>query len=120
MSTTDGDGDCYLVAAQIATAGNAHPTAVLCHGTCTGHGPIEGIAFGHAWVEFEPIPGLVLVIEQSNGHDATLPRDTYYAAGECRDVTRYTPHEARQMMTTHGHYGPWPTTTPKDEHGTDH
>ena len=111
--TAEGDGDCYLVAAQIATAGNAHPTAMLCHGTCTGHGPIEGIAFGHAWVEFTPfdgISGFVLVVEQSNGHDATIDRDTYYEAVECRDVVRYTPDEARQMMTKHGHYGPWHTT----------
>lgn len=107
----NGDGDCYMVAAQIATAHNAHPTAMLCHGTCTGSGPIEGVAFGHAWVEFRPFDGIdrvVLVIDHSNGNEATFDRQTYYRAGECRDVTRYTPAEARAMLQRHRHYGPWP------------
>lgn len=111
------NGDCYVVAARLVTGDGAPEDALLCHGTCTGHGPIKGITFGHAWVEWYG-----MVVEQSNGHDAVLPRDVYYEAGRCREVVRYTPDEARRMMQKHGHYGPWegrfaPTT--EDTDGTD-
>lgn len=104
-------GDCYMVAANIVTAPRAFDIpegAILCHGTCTGRGPIAGIPFGHAWVEIEDgVTGGTFVIDRSNGNDGFIERSTYYALGECRDVVRYTAHEARTMMTTHGHFGPW-------------
>ena len=105
----NGDGDCYEVAARlVAFGGNVPEGAVLCHGTATGQGPIEGVEFGHAWVEYlHPILGLPMVIDKSNGNDWHGLAAVYYEAGECRDVIRYTADEARRMMVEHEHYGPW-------------
>jgi hypothetical protein len=110
------DGDCYMVAAGLVAWGGAPEGALLCHGTCTGHGPIAGVTFGHAWVETEDsVTGGTFVIEKANGNDVIVERDTYYAAGQCRDVRRYTAAEARAMMMQHGHFGPWHTPV-EEEH----
>lgn len=101
-SLPEANGDCYVVAGRMVALDHAPDDAVLCHGTCTGNGPIAGVEFGHAWVEWQG-----MVIERSNGHDAVLPRDIYYEAGECREIVRYTPAEARRMMQMFGHFGPW-------------
>ena len=104
------NGDCYMVAAKLVTDGGAPDGAVLCHGTCTGQGPIEGVAFGHAWVEYEGRVGpwpVTMVIDKSNGCNWHAPAPGYYSLGECRDVVRYTADEARAMMREHEHFGPW-------------
>lgn len=97
-----GEGDCYLVAGHLIMDADDADGYVLCHGTATGQGPIAGVAFDHAWVEKAG-----MAIDKSNGLDAILPVESYYAIGDVRDVVRYTPTEARQMMREHGHFGPW-------------
>lgn len=102
-------GDCYVVAGNLVTGfGEVPEGAVLCHGTAVGQEQIEGIEFGHAWVEYLcPATGMPVVIDKANGNDLTLPAVVYYKVGEIRDVTRYKPQEARAMMLKHKHYGPW-------------
>ncbi len=96
---TDG-GDCYAVAGRIALS--APDDHLLCHGTVTGRGKVSGIPFGHAWIEVGDE-----VIDKSNGLNARVHRDAYYALGQVWDVTRYTPAEARRLMGLTRHFGPW-------------
>lgn len=79
----------------------------LCHGTVVGTGgAVEGVAYGHAWVE---TPDGELVFDVSNGRDVTMSRADYYRAGTVheRTVRRYEPEEARRLLLAFGHWGPW-------------
>lgn len=53
-------GNCYSTA--VREAEKVGPEALVCHGTATGRGPLDGIPHGHAWVEIGD-----LVIDRSNG-----------------------------------------------------
>jgi hypothetical protein len=77
---------------------------VLVHGSCIGRGPIEGVRFGHAWVEIE---NLVIDTEKQ----VTMPKDLYYEAGQITDTHRYTRDEAIAMANKTGHFGCWHETT---------
>lgn len=72
----------------------------LCHGVAVGRGPIEGVRFGHAWVENERF-----VID--NG--GIVLRSTYYMTGQIRpaEVKRWTKHEATIEVLKQKYYGPW-------------
>ncbi len=88
-------GDCYLAAVK---------TAELVGGEVV-HGTVESEntpRHGHAWVELNGH-----VIDRSNGHDVCLPQQVYYRLGRAQDVRRYSPQEARTLMSLQGHYGPW-------------
>lgn len=97
----NGDGDCYEVAANMVLE---MPIRTLCHGTVTGQGPLEGVRFGHAWVELGEV-----VFDFSNGHSVVTTRTRYYEIGEIReeDVRRYSGVETYEMLVKHEHYGPW-------------
>lgn len=101
--TSDGDGDCYAVAGRDILFRDDSEGYVLCHGTVTGRGRIQGIRYGHAWIETQD----GLCIDKSNGLDAEMPRAAYYALGKVEQVRRYTPSEARRLMVRHKHFGPW-------------
>ncbi len=94
------NGDCYVVALRFVL--DHGQDFKLCHGSVIGTGPVEGIPFGHAWVEIND-----MVIDQANGNSMMLPKDIYYQAGNVKDVARYTISEARRMMIQHETYGPW-------------
>lgn len=106
----DGDGDCYVVAAHfMVDLPDAERSRYrLCHGTPLGRGPINGLRFGHAWVE-RTDGDHVTVIDRSNGSDLELPQSLYYAIGaiDPEEVKRYTAHEAILFMLETEHYGPW-------------
>jgi hypothetical protein len=127
-----GQGDCYEVALDFTVFGvpaeERHRYRVA-HGTPLGEGPIEGIRYGHAWIEHTaPIPErpdnvpftdeewedltrftAVTVIDKSNGNDVVMPRSLYYALGciDFESVRRYTFDEAGRHAVTTGVYGPW-------------
>jgi hypothetical protein len=94
-------GNCYEVAAK-AVLDDPTRRLILAHGTCTGYGPIKGVAYGHAWTELGGI-----VQERSNGNDLCVIRELYYAVGKCRSIHYYTQAEARRMVCKTGHWGPW-------------
>lgn len=96
------EGDCYHVAA-VLVAFEGFP-GLVCHGEATGQGAIEGVRFGHAWVEVDDT-----VFDFSNGGSHVLPRDRYYALGEIdeKEVRRYTKDETLAWMLKTHHYGPW-------------
>jgi hypothetical protein len=95
-----GKGDCYQVAARLALDRGL----TLVHGEVAGTGPLEGVRFGHAWVEDEDTG---VVIDYSNGRELVAPRAFYYAKGAVSDPVRYSAEEAARTMVVAGHYGPW-------------
>ena len=74
----------------------------LCHGIVHGQGPLEGIVFPHAWNEIGEY-----VLDESNGHDLLIDRQTYYAVGDIDTVYRYDFYEMAEMADRYGTYGPW-------------
>ncbi|MEO2157784.1 MAG: hypothetical protein ABGX31_00440, partial [bacterium] len=70
---------------------------------------IEGISFGHAWVEKGGN-----VIDKSNGRDMQLPAVVYYAVGQIDyldNVVKYPWSEARKKILDYEHWGPWDLET---------
>lgn len=74
------------------------------HGIVTGQGPINGIEYGHAWVEDGDT-----VHDYSRGRDIQMPKMLYYAFGNIDESKqfRYTPEEMRKKILDTGHWGPW-------------
>lgn len=105
-----GDGDCFDKAVEVAERLEAYyPDIRIVHGEPIGTGgEALGIRFAHAWVELD-LNGFALVIDESNGNDVTISKDSYYAFGNIveADVVKYTLTEARVQMLRHKHYGPW-------------
>lgn len=105
----EADGDCYKKAFHIITDFKFPIPAFLCHGAPTGTGgEVDGMKFGHAWVELRGDIG-ALVIDFSNGHKLTAPRRVYYEVGMILpgEVRAYTRQEAIEHVLEHGHYGHW-------------
>ena len=101
-------GDCYEAAAHYMLD-NAYGKGLhnlrLVHGEVAGQGPLEGMTYGHAWVEDGDT-----VIDRSNGRNIVMPKADYYALGQIDKLNNshvYTFEEARAKMLEHGVYGPW-------------
>jgi len=75
---------------------------LLCHGLVVGQGAIEGILYGHAWVE-----------KGNKVIDETIPividKRAYYAIGKIKEknVFRYTYSDISEKVTEFKTYGPW-------------
>ncbi len=79
----------------------------LVHGEVTGQGPIEGVKYGHAWVEDGGT-----VIDVSNGRDIRMSKAAYYALGGIGDnVHKYNLAQFRRKVSKFGHWGPWDLKT---------
>jgi hypothetical protein len=122
-----GEGDCYPTALHMIfdIPDDEADRYRLVQGVPLGQGPIEGIRFGHAWIErTDPLPeGLpddmrqafedagynVTVLDHSNGQQIEMPRVLYYQIGNINeaDVRRFTKEEAMIAAVRAGHYGPW-------------
>jgi hypothetical protein len=108
-------GDCYEISANIMLhSATVEPIEqveyILCHGTVTGQGPVEGVRFGHAWVEWNHVPSAVaLVLDYSNGNKVVMPVAQYYALGSIvpAEVHRYDCDETLNMLLEFRHYGSW-------------
>ena len=106
-------GNCYEAAGQYMMntcqfAGECSDL-VLVHGEVMGQGDIDGITFGHAWVESNG-----MVIDKSNGRDLQLPAALYYAVGkinEIGNVVKYSWPDARDKILEFEHWGPWDLET---------
>ena len=99
------NGDCYKVGCEAMLDTAIDETLMedwrLCHGA-VWH-PSAGW-HGHCWIE---IAGGHIVVDNSNGHNATARSEGYYRVGKVKEVKRYTREEARQMVLKEGTYGPW-------------
>lgn len=110
-------GDCYEAAVDflmqhgtLGPFGAGDPDLILVHGEVTGQGPLEGVKYGHAWVETPD----GLVIDVSNGRAIRLPIPDYYALarmGSRPNVHKYTQQEVRRKLSETGHYGAWDLQT---------
>lgn len=97
------NGDCYKVGCEAMLDIDMKLTEdwKLCHGI-VWHPAIGW--HGHCWIE---IANGKIVVDGSNGHNATVRSEVYYRAGKVKGVKRYTREEARQMVLKEGTYGPW-------------
>lgn len=105
-----GKGDCYQSSLDnfMNLAGDS--SARLVHATVMGRGPVEGIRFGHAWVERdEQVDGQTvrMAIDRANGLDVHTPAAVYRALGQAEDLREYTFTEMAEFALLTGHYGPW-------------
>ena len=74
----------------------------LVHGLVTGQGPIEGVVYGHAWVEDGKT-----VIDATKNPVLKLPARLYYAIGNIKKVFKYDRKEVSEQVTEFKTYGPW-------------
>jgi len=76
----------------------------LVHGLVVGQGPIEGVKYGHAWVEDGNT-----VIDPSKKPALKVPKQLYYAIGNIKKSTvfDYNRAETSAAVSKHKTYGPW-------------
>ena len=94
-------GSCYVDALHTFMEDPAHRTLV--HGIVTGQGPIEGIQYGHAWVE----DGDTVIDATLPSSMQCLPKSLYYAIGQIDQTVEYDWHAVQEMLDEYGTYGPW-------------
>ena len=104
-----GAGNCYRAALTLATDARALglENVTVIQGTLMGQGPLEGVRFGHSWVEAN-IPGQTrrVVLDYSSGNSLVMDADAYRLLDRARDVHEYTVPEAENLASG-GSYGPW-------------
>lgn len=108
-----GAGDCYEANGKYfmdkALFPGNNKTLRLVHGEVTGQGSLEGVNYGHAWVEDGNT-----VIDVSNGKNLRMPKAVYYALGgidQNDNLHKYSPREFQRKVTGHEHWGPWDLRT---------
>lgn len=108
-----GMGDCYEANGRYFVNHAVFPgqdkNLRLVHGEVSGQGPLEGVNYGHAWVEDGNT-----VIDVSNGRSLRMPKNAYYALGNIKDngnLHVYKPEDVRRKMLQHEHWGPWDLRT---------
>lgn len=100
-------GDCYQAAGRFlmdqAMAGKSAGYKLI-HGEVTGQAHLEGIKYGHAWIEKGNT-----VYDYSNGRDIEMPKEVYYALGKIKKSknTEYTSDEMMSKLAKAHHWGPW-------------
>jgi len=112
-------GDCFELAGKIAMGsnyGNKIPeisykgTPYVIHAQVEGQGNIQGLKYGHAWVEDD-----IFIYDFSNGKELQIPKEIYYAIGNIKTLKpyyyKYTFKEALNKMVDTGHYGSWDLKT---------
>ena len=67
-----------------------------------GQGPLEGVKFGHAWIEEGSN-----VRDVSNGKNLVMPRAAYYALGQIVRTKKYVYMQFVKKVVDTGHWGPW-------------
>lgn len=113
-------GNCYQAAADLLM----HSTLLLgkkkmkyigkpylVHAEVSGKGPLEGIRFGHAWVEDDEF-----VYDFSNKIERVVPKELYYLLGQVetddpKKYRRYNTEQAREKLLSTMHYGCWDIET---------
>jgi hypothetical protein len=116
-------GDCYEAAGRyILKKGLRNPDLRLVHGEVLGRGDLQGVWFGHAWVE-DIKKGIVL--EVANGRLVKMPKEVYYALGTINipyyengkvhppknNIYVYDINQTRQKTIDFEHWGPWDLKT---------
>lgn len=101
---TEGKGDCYQAAGRLIMKFMSDKKAKLVHGMVNGQGALEGVRFGHAWVEYGS-----KILDHSNGKKQEMPKALYYAVGDIKpsECKYYDPGKAAGWMLKTEHWGPW-------------
>ena len=116
-------GNCYQAAADFAIGKFFAPhidfigEPYIVHAEVKGQGKLEGIRYGHAWVEDDEN-----VYDHSNGREIKLPKQIYYLLGDIKTddpkkYRKYTFSEARKKMLDTGIYGSWDIETEYENGG---
>ena len=116
-------GNCYQAAADFAIGKFFAPhidfigEPYIVHAEVKGQGKLEGIRYGHAWVEDDEN-----VYDHSNGIEIKLPKQIYYLLGDIKTddpkkYRKYTFAEARKKMLDTGIYGSWDIETEYENGG---
>jgi hypothetical protein len=104
-----GMGNCYQAALTLAMHARALglQNISVVQGTLMGEGNLEGVRFGHSWLEAD-IPGRTtrVVVDYSSGNSLVMDRDAYRILNRAQDVHEYSVSEARGLASS-GNYGPW-------------
>jgi hypothetical protein len=104
-----GMGNCYQAALTLAMDSRALglQNVSVIQGTLIGEGNLEGVRFGHSWVEAD-IPGRStrIVLDFSSGNSLVMDRDAYRFLYGAQNVHEYSVSEAR-TLATNGNVGPW-------------
>lgn len=115
---TKGKGDCYKAAGDFAIGSKFYAQKIdfkgepyIVHAEVTGQGSIEGLRYGHAWVEDD-----FLVYDYSNNREIVFPKEIYYLIGQVntqdsKKYQKYTFEQARKKMLDTGNYGSWDIET---------
>lgn len=107
-----GLGDCYEATGRFMLDNPESTDYYLVHGMATGQegSPIEGLKFGHSWLEKD---GMVRDI--ANGKNFELPKQIYYLLGKIdeNEVYRYTKKEVMEWIMKAEHWGPWELKAPR-------
>ena len=77
----------------------------LVHGEVTGQGALEGVNYGHCWIEDGGS-----VIDVSNGRNIKMSKDDYYERGSIatnNNMHKYGPRDFQKKILKHEHWGPW-------------
>ncbi len=103
-----GMGNCYQAADTLALRSEqlGLKNATVVQAMCVGQGAIEGINFGHSWLEADG-PGIRLAYDYSSGNREVMPASLYRALGQATDIHEFSTHEALVKMASTRHYGPW-------------
>tara|TARA_R110002050_G_scaffold65463_1_gene141719 strand:- start:3264 stop:4016 length:753 start_codon:yes stop_codon:yes gene_type:complete len=97
-------GDCYPAGGRLIMNFFGDKEHKLVHGMVNGQGALEGMRYGHCWVESRDT-----VLDHSNGRKLEIPKQVYYALGRIdpKECHYYTPEESAKFMAEEGHWGPW-------------
>jgi|TARA_R110000823_G_scaffold280983_2_gene399146 hypothetical protein len=97
-------GDCYPAGGRLIMNFFGDATHKLVHGMVNGQGALEGMRYGHCWVESKDT-----VLDHSNGRKLEVPKQVYYALGRIdpKECKYYSPEECRKWMLEDGTWGPW-------------
>jgi predicted ABC-type ATPase len=118
VSNKEKKGDCYVAGGHIVMdykGGNIKKLKFfgepyLVHAEVSGQGELDGVRFGHAFVEDD-----YFVYDFSNGKDLTIPKVIYYRIGNIKEKKpcyyKYSFDEAMKKMRETMTFGPWDLKT---------
>ena len=103
------NGDCFQAAGRyMMDNGRDDKSITLVHGEVTGQGRIQGIKFGHGWIEKGND-----CIDVSLGRNIVMPKEIYYMLGQIDEskVYRYNYDQFQEKILSSGNWGPWDLIT---------
>lgn len=101
-------GNCYEAAGRYIM-NSKDDGLMLVHGEVEGQGEIDGVRFGHAWLEKGD-----KVIDVSNGKQLEIPKFVYYQLGnidKINNLKKYNHTDSLKNMVRYKHWGPWDLKT---------